>query len=133
MVRLNARPDGNFARSCETVNVVGMKELLDTQSAVDPAGRLREHGVDGVQFRPTRPVAHPDGHVTEVARTSWDIIEQPIVQVHCTTTLPGRVRAWGLHQLGTDRLFVVSGLIRFAVFDGREGSPTFGRVADYLV
>ena len=70
---------------------------------------------------------------SEVARASWDIIEAPIVQVHVTTTLPGRVRAWGLHQHGTDRLFVVAGLIKFAVFDGRTGSPTFGTVSDLLV
>ena len=96
-------------------------------------GRLREAGIDGVKFRPTRPVAHADGHVSEIARASWDIIEKPIVQVHMTTTLPGRVRAWGLHQLGSDRLFVVSGLIKFAVFDGRKESATFGKFAEYLV
>src|SRR6185503_14481406 len=42
------------------------------------------------------------------------------------------VRAWGLHQHSTDRLFVVSGLVRFAVFDGRVGSPTFGHVNTLL-
>jgi dTDP-4-dehydrorhamnose 3,5-epimerase len=116
-----------------TVNVVGMSDLLAKQSAVDTQGKLRGASIAGVQFRPTRPVAHDDGVVSEVARASWDIIENPIVQVHCTTTLPGRVRAWGLHQHSADRLFVVNGLIKFAVFDGREGSPTFGRVAEYIV
>jgi len=115
-----------------TVSVVGMKELLAKQSAVDQAGRLRAASIAGVQFRPTRPVAH-DGVVSEVARASWDIIEQPIVQVHVTTTLPGRVRAWGLHQQTTDRLFLVSGLVRFAVFDGRAGSPTFGQSSEFIV
>jgi dTDP-4-dehydrorhamnose 3,5-epimerase len=53
---------------------------------------------------------------------------EPIVQVHVTTTLPGRIRAWGLHQRSTDRLFVVSGLVTIVVFDGRNDSPTRGRV-----
>ncbi len=113
--------------------VLGMEELLAKQSAVDDSGKLRSASIDGVRFRPTRPVAHDDGHVSEIARTSWDIIEAPIVQVHITTTLVGRVRAWGLHQRGTDRLFVVSGLIRFAVFDGREDSPTFGQISEFIV
>jgi dTDP-4-dehydrorhamnose 3,5-epimerase len=113
--------------------VIGLEQLLAKQSDVDSTGGLREGGVDGVKFRPTRPVAHADGHVSEIARASWDIIEKPIVQVHMTTTLPGRVRAWGLHQLGSDRLFVVSGLIRFAVFDGRKDSATFGKIAEYIV
>ncbi len=114
-------------------NVVGLEQLLAKHSNVDNSGRLREHGIDGVQFRPTRPVAHADGHVTEVARASWDIIEKPIEQVHITTTLPGHVRAWGLHQLGSDRLFVVNGLVKLVVFDGRKDSATFGRLAEYIV
>ncbi len=114
-------------------NVVGLDRLLARKSDVESSGRLRESGFQGVEFRPTRPVAHDDGHVTEVVRASWEIVDRPIVQVHITTTLPGRVRAWGLHQLSTDRLFVVSGLIRFVVFDGRRDSTTYGRIAEFLV
>lgn len=113
--------------------VLGLDELLTRQSAVDEAGRLRTSSIDGVRFRPTRPVAHRDGHVTEVARASWDIIEAPIVQVHVTTTFAGRVRAWELHQLGSDRLFVVAGLVNITVFDGRQDSPTFGRINEFTV
>jgi len=114
-------------------NVVGLDELLAKRSAVDGSGNWRSQDVDGVKYRPTRAVPHEDGHVAEVARTSWDIIEKPIVQVHTTTTLPGRVRAWGLHQLGSDRLFVVNGLVKIVIFDGRAESRTFGNVAEFLV
>jgi dTDP-4-dehydrorhamnose 3,5-epimerase len=71
--------------------------------------------------------------VTEVARASWEILRTPIVQIHITTTLPGRVRAWGLHQFSMDRLFVVSGLVTLVVFDGRSDSPTHGRVNAFTV
>jgi dTDP-4-dehydrorhamnose 3,5-epimerase len=114
-------------------DVVGLDELLAKRSDVDASGKWRNQDIDGLRFRPTRPVAHADGHVTEVARTSWDILDKPIVQVHTTTTLPGRVRAWGLHQLGSDRLFVVDGLVKIAVFDGRRESPTFGNLAEFLI
>jgi dTDP-4-dehydrorhamnose 3,5-epimerase len=116
-----------------STDVLGLNELLAKRSDVDEAGRWRADAIAGVTFRATRPVAHEDGHVTEIARTSWDIIEKPIVQVHLTTTLVGRVRAWGLHQLGSDRLFVVSGLVKLVVFDGRAGSETFGKLAEYIV
>src|SRR4051794_18871711 len=116
-----------------TVDVIGLDELLAKHSDVDASGHWRHQHIEGVKFRATRPVAHADGHVTEVGRASWDIIEKPIVQVHVTTTLPGRVRAWGLHRLGADRLFVVSGLVRLAVFDGRKASQTFGKVAEFIV
>jgi dTDP-4-dehydrorhamnose 3,5-epimerase len=111
----------------------GFGELVARQSAVNEAGKLRAPEIPGVVFRPTRPVAHDDGVVTEVARASWGELASPIIQVHITTTLAGRVRAWALHQLTTDRLFVVSGLIQFAVFDGRVSSPTFGKIFELKV
>jgi dTDP-4-dehydrorhamnose 3,5-epimerase len=106
-------------------SVVGGKELVAKQSAVNEHGKLRWTPIHDVVLRPTRPVPHEDGHVTEVARTDWDVIGGPIVQVHLTTTFPGRHRAWGLHQESVDRLFVV---VKFAVFDGRIESPTYGCV-----
>jgi dTDP-4-dehydrorhamnose 3,5-epimerase len=118
----------NSSSQCVPPNVVGGKELVAKRSAVSEDGKLRRTPIHDVLFRPTRPVPHEDGHVTEVARASWDTIGGPIVQVHLTTTFPGRHRAWGLHQRSTDRLFVVSGLVKFAVFDGRLDSPTYGCV-----
>lgn len=119
--------------SIDLPKVVGGEELLAKQSAVNAAGDLRGTLIDGVVFRPTRPVPHEDGHVTEVARASWEILGKPLVQVHITTTLPGRVRAWGLHQISIDRLFVVSGLVTIVVFDGRIDSPTQGQVNAFTV
>lgn len=113
--------------------VVGMDHLLTKQSAVAESGKLRNSPIEGVEFRATRPVAHADGHMTEVARASWDIIASPVVQVHMTTTLPGRVRGWELHRETSDRLFVVSGLVRIVVFDGRQQSPTFGKINEFLL
>jgi dTDP-4-dehydrorhamnose 3,5-epimerase len=113
--------------------LIGGNELVAKHSAVNERGALRLDPIHGIEFRPTRPVPHEDGHVTEVARASWDIVGGPIVQVHITTTMPGRIRAWGLHQRSTDRLFVVSGLVKIAVFDGRLDSPTCGRVNEFTV
>jgi dTDP-4-dehydrorhamnose 3,5-epimerase len=97
-------------------------------SAVDAAGRLKVDLIDGLRFRPTRPVPHEDGHVIEIARTDWDICDHPVVQVHMTTTYTGRIRAWGLHQQLSDRLFVAAGLVEIVCFDGRIDSPTHGRL-----
>src|SRR5215471_15646233 len=113
--------------------VIGGSELVAKPSAVDEKGELRLQPIQGLVFRPTRPVPHEDGHVTEVARASWDIIGGPVVQVHITTTQPGRIRAWGLHQRSTDRLFVVSGLVSLVVFDGRVDSPTSGALNEFKV
>ena len=89
--------------------------------------------IEGVRFRPVRPVPHEDGTVAEVAREAWDEVDLPIVQVHITTTLAGRTRAWGLHQASTDRLFVVRGLVSIVLYDGRVTSSTYGLVNEFRV
>jgi dTDP-4-dehydrorhamnose 3,5-epimerase len=113
--------------------VVGIERLEPKQSAVDATGALRERRIDGLVFRPTRPVSHEDGTLAEIARADWPELRDPIVQVHVTTTEPGRIRAWGLHQHSTDRLFVVKGSVSIVVFDGRVGSPTQGVVNEFKV
>jgi dTDP-4-dehydrorhamnose 3,5-epimerase len=55
------------------------------------------------------------------------------VQVHVTSTLPGRVRAWGLHERSTDRLFVVSGMVSIVVYDARHDSETFDAIKHFLI
>jgi dTDP-4-dehydrorhamnose 3,5-epimerase len=113
--------------------ILGQAELAAKQSAVDQHGALRNVWIEGVRFRPTRPAPHDDGHLTEVARASWEVLDAPIVQVHMTTTFPGRIRAWGLHQSSTDRLFVAAGLVRIVIFDGREDSPTFREINELVI
>ena len=114
-------------------SITGYDALVAKQSAVDATGTLRQDPIDGVRFRPVRPVPHEDGTVAEVARAVWPEIDLPIVQVHITTTLAGRIRAWGLHQASTDRLFVVRGLVSIVVYDGREASPTYGHLNEFRV
>lgn len=113
--------------------VKGMDVLLAKSSAVDKLGNHCQRPIDGVVCRPTRPVLHEDGVLTEIARDAWEAIHDPIVQVHLTTTLPGRIRAWGLHQFSTDRLFVVKGNISLVIYDGRLPSATYGAINEFKV
>jgi len=114
-----------------TPDVVGGELLFAKESQVTASGSWRTVPIVGVRFRPTRPVPHEDGTVTEVARADWPEIEDDIVHVHVTTTLPGRVRAWGLHQQSTDRLVVAKGLVSIVIFDGRNDSPTKGAINEF--
>ena len=97
------------------------------------AGRSRceAGGKERVQLRALRRIADdlPPGAVDRPA----EITGNPIVQVHITTTFVGRIRAWGLHQRSSDRLFVVSGLVKIVVYDGRRDSPTFGVINEFTV
>jgi dTDP-4-dehydrorhamnose 3,5-epimerase len=114
-------------------DIVGWDALVQKRSAVDAEARWRIDPIEGLSFRPVRPVPHEDGTVSEVARANWPEIHLPIVHVHVTTTQPGRVRAWGLHRNSTDRLFVVSGLVSIVVYDGRRDSSTCGALNEFKV
>lgn len=114
-------------------DVLGRHRLIAKNSAVDSRGTLRHDQIFGLRYRAVRPVPHEDGTLAEIARGDWAEIDEPVVQVHLTTTYPGRVRAWGLHQVSTDRLFVVRGLVSIVVFDPREGSPTYGAMNEFKV
>jgi dTDP-4-dehydrorhamnose 3,5-epimerase len=111
--------------------VQGIDVLLAKSSAVDKLGNHRQRPIDGVICRPTRPVLHEDGVLTEIARVTWETVQDPIVQIHLTTTLPGRIRAWGLHQFSTDRLFVAKGSISIVIYDGRLQSATYGAINEF--
>lgn len=111
--------------------VDGASALRAKRSQVNASGQWRTVPIDGLRFRPTRPVPHEDGTLTEIARRSWDEVDQDIVHVHVTSTLPGRIRAWGLHQRSTDRLVAVKGLVSFVVFDARIDSPTRGALNEF--
>lgn len=54
-------------------------------------------------------------------------------QVYLTTAYPGVVKAWHCHTRQTDQFCVVSGMIRLALWDDREGSPTRGRVQELFL
>ena len=118
------RPPGDSIGS----TILGHDLLVEKHSAVDASGALKLPPIAGVKIRPARPVPHEDGLVTEIARRAWPEIDVEIVQVHLTTTQPGRVRAWGLHEHSTDRLFVVKGLVSIVIFDGRRDSPTYSQL-----
>jgi dTDP-4-dehydrorhamnose 3,5-epimerase len=117
----------------EKGKVSGINKLLKKQSAVGQNKLLKQPRIDGVELRFIRPVSHEDGTLSEIARVDWEEISKPIVHVHVSTTLPGRIRAWGLHQNSTDRLFVVKGLVSIVVYDGRTDSRTFGLINEFKI
>jgi dTDP-4-dehydrorhamnose 3,5-epimerase len=113
--------------------VEGFASAAPMQSLMTAAGALRFDPIDGVRYRPARPVSHHHGHLTEVFRADWGLTEAPIAQVNLTTTFPGHIRGWGIHRLTVDRLFAATGSLCIVCYDGRRGSPTFGCVNEFML
>ncbi len=116
----------------DPTEIRGFEIAAPRQSSLTSDGALRLDAIEGLRHRVIRPVAHTHGHLSEIYRSDWGITDAPVVQVNLTTTLPGRVRAWGLHLHTIDRLFVASGSVRIVCWDGRTRSRTQGRVNELV-
>jgi dTDP-4-dehydrorhamnose 3,5-epimerase len=97
-----------------------------------PDGQPVAAGIDEVRL--VRLSVHADDRGTlipamDVRHPFW---VEPVVYAYAITVAPGRIKGWGMHRLQTDRYFVASGSLRVVLFDGREGSPSCGRFAQFF-
>ena len=83
--------------------------------------------IDGVAVR--RAIVLPDerGRLGEIMRAD-DPWFKKFGQVYFTTTYPGVVKAWHYHRQQTDHFYVIKGMVKIALYDQREDSPTHGVV-----
>src|SRR5215213_124301 len=102
----------------------------DAQSVTSDWTVLQDR-IEGVELIEVRNVISNSGHTTELLRRDWFGGRVEIDQVFQVTLGPHAISAWHVHLDTTDRLFVNAGQVKIALYDGREGSPTRGRVNDF--
>ncbi|MHC4477322.1 MAG: dTDP-4-dehydrorhamnose 3,5-epimerase family protein [Planctomycetota bacterium] len=83
--------------------------------------------IEGVAVRRAKVLPDERGRLGEIMRADDPWFEK-FGQVYFTTTYPGVVKAWHHHQKQTDHFYVVSGMVKIALYDRREDSPTKGVV-----
>ena len=88
--------------------------------------------IDGVAIKELRVIPDERGHLMEMLRSDDEVFER-FGQAYVTTTYPGVVKAWHLHQKQDDNVVCVRGMIKLALFDGREGSSTNGEVMEIFL
>lgn len=74
----------------------------------------------------------PRGFLVETLRGDDETVRvAPFAMSYTSVTVPGEYRdidRWHLHQIQSDRFVVPLGEMMLALFDGRPGSPTHGRL-----
>jgi dTDP-4-dehydrorhamnose 3,5-epimerase len=85
------------------------------------------HLIEGVKVRRLPPMADERGVLTEILRSDDPEYER-FGQLYVTTTYPGVVKGWHYHVEQTDMICCVSGELKVALYDAREGSGTRGVV-----
>lgn len=88
--------------------------------------------IDGVKIKKLRVIPDERGRLMEILRNDDEIYEK-FGQVYMTTTYPGVIKAWHFHKLQTDNIVTVKGMIKLALYDSREGSPTKGELNEFFI
>ena len=86
--------------------------------------------IDGVIFREVKNVLTRNGGVTtEAFRDDWSVGPTVLKHVIYVTLQAGAISAWHCHEFQSDCIFVVRGQLKAVLYDGRDGSPTHGRIS----
>ncbi|HEY5388700.1 MAG TPA: dTDP-4-dehydrorhamnose 3,5-epimerase family protein [Thermoleophilia bacterium] len=99
--------------------------------------------IDGVMTKKLKVIPDERGHLMECLRND-DELFIGFGQFYMTTTLPGVVKGWHLHDAQHDNIVCVKGMIKLVLFDGRgaagdaaapgqKPSPTAGRIDEFFL
>lgn len=88
--------------------------------------------IDGVKTIKLRVIPDERGRLMEILRADDNHFIK-FGQVYMTTTYPGVVKAWHKHEKQTDSVACVQGMIKLALYDGREDSPTYKEVNHFYL
>ncbi len=88
--------------------------------------------IDGVKVKNLRVIPDERGRLMEILRSDEELFDK-FGQVYMTTTYPGIIKAWHLHKLQTDNIAVLKGMLKLALYDDREGSPTRGEANEFFI
>jgi len=91
-----------------------------------------KNSIDGVRLKKLNVIPDERGWLMEILRCDDEIFEQ-FGQVYCTTAYPGVVKAWHYHKKQTDNFTCVHGMMKVALYDAREDSPTYKSLMEFFV
>jgi dTDP-4-dehydrorhamnose 3,5-epimerase len=88
--------------------------------------------IDGVMVKALKVIPDERGRLMEILRCDDEIFRK-FGQVYLTTGYPGVVKAWHYHKTQTDHFCVIKGMMKVALYDSRDGSPTKGEVDEFFL
>ena len=88
--------------------------------------------IDGVVIKQLQGHADERGCLTEILRADDEIFEG-FGQIYVSRNYPGVIRAWHYHKNQEDFWAAVKGMVQAVLYDGREGSPTYGEVQEVFL
>ena len=88
--------------------------------------------IDGVKTKNLKVIPDERGRLMEILRRD-DSFFTKFGQVYMTTTYPNVVKAWHKYEKQTDNVACLQGMIKLALYDPREDSPTYKEVNEFYI
>ena len=88
--------------------------------------------IDGVKIVALLQIADERGKIMHMLKAT-DLHFIRFGEIYFSCAWPGTVKAWHIHKSMTVNNAVVSGRAKLVMYDGREGSPTFGELQEVFM
>ncbi|MHA1297856.1 MAG: dTDP-4-dehydrorhamnose 3,5-epimerase family protein [Candidatus Helarchaeota archaeon] len=89
--------------------------------------------IDGVKLKKLKVIPDERGRLMEMLRADDNEFFIKFGQVYITTTYPGVVKGWHYHKKQYDNFTCVAGMLKVALYDDRDKSPTKGEVNEFYI
>ncbi len=89
--------------------------------------------IDGVKTKKLRVIPDERGRLAEILRSDDEEFFIEFGQVYITTAYPGVVKAWHYHKKQYDHFACIHGMMKVALYDARDDSPTRGEVNEFFI
>ncbi len=89
--------------------------------------------IDGVLTKDL--IRHPDerGFFEELIRVSDPLFKEGFGQLSRSSMITGVVKAWHVHKTQVDWWYVVSGMVKVALYDTRKDCPTYKQLNEFVL
>ena len=89
--------------------------------------------IDGVDIK--KLITHTDerGFFREIIRVTDDFFAEGFGQWSTSRMHPGVIKAWHIHQKQVDWWYVAGGILKVAIYDTRQDSPTHKELTELLM
>ena len=88
--------------------------------------------IHGVHIHPLRQIPDERGKIMHMLRSDAPYFEK-FGEIYFSCIYPGAIKAWHIHKKMTLNYAVVSGSIKFVLYDSREDSPTKGELQELFI
>ncbi|MCH9770700.1 MAG: dTDP-4-dehydrorhamnose 3,5-epimerase family protein [Gammaproteobacteria bacterium] len=88
--------------------------------------------IDGVVITPLKQIFDERGKVMHMLREDSPVFSR-FGEIYFSCTYPGAIKAWHLHKKMTLNYSIIQGIIKYVLYDDREGSPTQGEIQEIFL